>query len=130
MILIGSAVFMILLLTSPQEYQRRIYPVIGLMVLSVASHAILRVWGALVAVRVLILGGWMLATYAGMASEGVRTPILAAYPIMLVFSGWMLGARYCIALFVARTWGRSEPQRLCRRRWWQSPNWQSCRSVR
>lgn len=101
MILIGSAVFMILLLTSPQEYQRRIYPVMGLIVLSVASHVILRVWGAVVAIRVLILGGWTLATYAGMASEGVRTPILAAYPIMLVFSGWMLGARYCIALFVA-----------------------------
>jgi diguanylate cyclase (GGDEF)-like protein/PAS domain S-box-containing protein len=101
MMLIGSAVFMILLLTSPLEYQQRIYPVVGLIVLSAVSHFVLRFWGAVVAIRLLILGGWTIATYASIVAEGVRTPILAAYPIMLVFSGWMLGARYCIALFVA-----------------------------
>ena len=100
MMLIGSAVFMVLLLTSPQEYQRRAYPVAALVALTALSHVVLRYQGAVAAVRLLILGGWTLATYASAASEGVRTPILAAYPIMLVFSGWMLGARYCLALFV------------------------------
>jgi diguanylate cyclase (GGDEF)-like protein/PAS domain S-box-containing protein len=100
MMLIGAAVFMVLLLTSPQEFQRRAYPVAALIALTAVSHVVLRYRGAVAAVRLLILGGWMLATYASAASEGVRTPILAAYPIMLVFSGWMLGARYCLALFV------------------------------
>ena len=101
MMLIGSVVFMVLLLTSPQEYQRRVYPVAALIALTGVSHVVLRHKGAVAAVRLLILGGWTLATYASVSAEGVRTPILAAYPIMLVFSGWMLGARYCLALFVA-----------------------------
>lgn len=99
MVLIGSAVFMALLLALSHEYYWRIYPVVGLMALAAASYFVLRWRGAAATVRLLLLGCWTLATCASFVAEGVRTPILVAYPIMLVFSGWMLGVRYCIGLF-------------------------------
>jgi diguanylate cyclase (GGDEF)-like protein/PAS domain S-box-containing protein len=99
-VLIGSALFMASLLVMTGEYAPRIYSVIGLIVLAAASLVVLRWRGSVAAVRLLILGAWVIATYAGFIAEGVRTPILIAYPIMLVFSGWMLGARYCIGLFI------------------------------
>lgn len=41
---------------------------------------------------VLACGGWAIATLMGYRTEGVRTPILLAYPMIVVFAGWLLGA--------------------------------------
>lgn len=100
-VLIGSAAFLSLMLASPVEYQWRIYVSSGLMVLAIAAFAVLRYRGALETVRFLAIGSWVLATFAGFVVEGLHTPILIAYPVILIFSGWLLGSRVFIFLFVA-----------------------------
>ncbi|MBE0612043.1 MAG: GGDEF domain-containing protein [Burkholderiales bacterium] len=72
-----------------------------LLVLALAAHLVLRYRGAIAAMRLLTVGGWALATAVSMATEGVRTPILLSYPMLVIFSGWMLGARYGVGLYIA-----------------------------
>jgi diguanylate cyclase (GGDEF)-like protein/PAS domain S-box-containing protein len=79
----------------------RMYFPVALIVLAVAAQLVLRYRGAVASVRLLAVGGWALATAAGIATEGVRTPILLAYPMIVIFSGWALGTRYGVGLFVA-----------------------------
>lgn len=100
-ILVGAAIFMAMLLLSPQPYPHRIFASAGLMTLAASAHLVLRYRGAIATVRLLVIGSWLLATTIGFLGEGVRTPILLAYPIILIFGGWLLGARSCIRLFVA-----------------------------
>lgn len=100
--LVGSVVLTVALSASlGKESQWRMYIPVALIVLAVAAHLVLRYRGAVAAVRLLVVGGWALATAAGIATEGVRTPILLAYPMIVIFSGWALGARYGVGLFIA-----------------------------
>ena len=101
LIFVGALIYGGLLVqASPQDYRGRIYGVGGLMVLAIAAQLTLRYRSNVAAVRVLAVGGWIFATYAAVVGEGVRAPILIAYPVILIFSGWMLGVRYCLGLLV------------------------------
>ena len=101
LIFVGALIYGGLLVqTSPQDYRGRIYGVGGLMLLAIAAQLTLRYRSNVAAVRVLAVGGWIFATYAAVVGEGVRAPILIAYPVILIFSGWMLGVRYCLGLLV------------------------------
>ncbi len=99
--LFGSALILSLMLAAPVEYRWRIYIVAGLMAIAITAFAVLRFRGAVETVRVLVFGSWILATFAGFNVEGLRTPILIAYPVILIFSGWILGSRVLFILFVA-----------------------------
>ncbi len=102
MVLGGALIYLALLLAaSPTDYLGRIYGVIGLIGFAAIALILLRHRGAVSAIRFLAIGGWTFATYAGFAGEGVRAPILLAYPTILIFSGWMLGLRFCVGLLVA-----------------------------
>ncbi|MDP1610270.1 MAG: PAS domain S-box protein [Sulfuritalea sp.] len=102
LIFVGGLIYGgLLVLTSPEDYRGRIYGVGGLMVLAIAAQLTLRYRSNVAAVRLLAIGGWVFATYAAFIGEGVRAPILIAYPVILIFSGWMLGVRYCLGLLVA-----------------------------
>jgi diguanylate cyclase (GGDEF)-like protein/PAS domain S-box-containing protein len=98
---LGALLFMAVFLISPQDYQWRIYACAGLAALAVTAHEVLRRWGAIPTVRLLAIGTWTLVTMTGFIAEGVRTPVLIAYPIILIFGGWLLGERTCVGLFVA-----------------------------
>jgi PAS domain S-box-containing protein len=100
-ILVGSLLFVASLLDSPHDHSRRIYAATGLAGLAAVSLVALRYGGLNVAARFLVFSGWILATYMSAVGEGVRNPILLAYPVIILFSGWLLGARYCLGLFVA-----------------------------
>jgi PAS domain S-box-containing protein len=100
-ILVGSLVFAALLIDSPQEYLRRIYGATGLAGIAAASLVVLYRAGPIAAVRLLVFAGFLLATGVALFGEGLRSPILLAYPLVILFSGWLLGARYCLALFMA-----------------------------
>lgn len=97
----GSAMIIATLLVFAPENSWRIYANAGLMALAIAAHTVLRYRGAIATVRLLIIGSWILTTAVSFAVEGLRTPILIAYPIILIFGGWLLGARFCIRLFFA-----------------------------
>ena len=97
----GAATFMAMLLTSPRDDGWRIFACTGLLALAATAHAALRHWGVIPTVRLLAVGSWILATLTGFVGEGVHSPILIAYPVILIFSGWLLGAGSCMRLFVA-----------------------------
>jgi len=99
--MVGSLLFMGLVLEFSQEHLRRVYAAGSLFVLATASLAVLKCLGPTAALRLLAFGGWILATGASIGAEGVRTPVLIAYPVILVFTGWLLGARYCLIVFAA-----------------------------
>jgi diguanylate cyclase (GGDEF)-like protein/PAS domain S-box-containing protein len=100
-VLVGSVFFSAALgISLGKASQWRLYFPVALIVLAVAAHLVLRYRGAVASMRVLAVGGWALATVAGIATEGVRTPILLAYPMIVIFSGWALGAAYGIGLFI------------------------------
>jgi PAS domain S-box-containing protein len=98
-IVVGATVFALLLLALPVDSLRRIYATLALVALAASALVVLRHAGAAAAVRLLAIGGWLLVTAASVVGEGVRTPILLSYPVVLMFSGWLLGARYCLVLF-------------------------------
>ncbi len=100
-LLCGSALTLSFILTSPLEFQWRIYIASGLMAVAVIAFAVLRYWGAIETLRFLAIASWVLATCAGFIVEGLRTPILIAYPVILIFSGWLLGSHIFFFLFAA-----------------------------
>jgi len=100
-IFVGALIFMAVLLTSPKDYQSRIYASAGLAALGATAHVVLRRWGVIPTLRLLAIGCWIQVTVAAVVGEGVRAPVLIAYPIILIFGGWLLGARTCIGLLVA-----------------------------
>ncbi len=102
LILVGAVAYgILLLLASPDDYRGRIYGAGGLVLIAAATQVVLRYRGTVAAVRLLAGGGWTFATYAAFVGEGVRAPVLIAYPVILIFTGWMLGVRYCVGLFIA-----------------------------
>jgi two-component system sensor histidine kinase/response regulator len=100
-LLLGSAALIALVLGSSGEQAWRLYPAIGIGVLGLAVWGIHRWQGSIPAVRALVIGGWILATVTAFFGEGVRTPILMIYSVILIFSGWVLGTRTCARLFLA-----------------------------
>lgn len=97
----GELAFMLLLIVAPTENRLRIVATLLLLALAGVAWVMLRLRGAVATVRLLATAGWLIATYAAFVGEGVRTPILLAYSVIVVFTGWMLGERYCIGIFVA-----------------------------
>ncbi|MDM4767814.1 GGDEF domain-containing protein [Pelomonas sp. SE-A7] len=65
-----------------------------LALLSVVSLVHLRRRQPLHTLGLLACGGWAIATLMGFRVEGVRTPILLAYPLIVIFTGWLLGAAW------------------------------------
>lgn len=97
----GATILMAILLTGSREYQWRIFACSGLLILGASAFAVLRFRGAIPTVRLLVFGCWMVVTVTGFFGEGLRAPILLAYPGILIFGGWMLGAHSCLRLFLA-----------------------------
>lgn len=99
--LLGSVVFMLLVLTSPHEEQWRVYPAAAVGLLAATVYGVLFYRGAIAAVRVMVVGGWLLVTVTAFFGEGMRSPILMTYSVILIFAGWVLGSGVCARLFVA-----------------------------
>ena len=99
--LAGAVIFLMLVLTSSREDYWRIYPTVGVGILAIATRAMFRYRGAIAAVQLITIGGWVLVTLAALFGDGVRAPVLITYPVTLMFAGWMLGARIAVRLFVA-----------------------------
>ena len=45
------------------------------------------------AVNVLARGAWGVVTGAAVFNGGVRTPVVVVYPLIVIFVGWLIGAR-------------------------------------
>lgn len=100
-ILVGAVVFMLLMVASPMQTPGRVYVTAGVAVLAAGAQLMYRCRGAIAALRLLAIGGWMVVSAAGYLNEGVRTSILVAYPVILIVGGWTLGIRFCLGLLGA-----------------------------
>jgi len=100
-VLAAAAVFMLLMAGTPMQTPGRVFATVGVVILAVGAQVIYRYRGVIPALRMLAIGGWLLVTLSGFVSEGVRSSILVAYPVILIVAGWMLGNRYCLGLFAA-----------------------------
>jgi len=92
--LAGSAVFATSLLTLGQVPHSRLLGPALLGTLSGIALLHLRQRQPQQTLSLLACGGWGIATLMGCLTEGVRTPILLAYPMIVIFTGWLLGAAW------------------------------------
>ena len=53
------------------------------------------------AATLLVWGMWSLCTLVALTNGGVRGPNLLNYPVLIIFSGWLLGLRATLALSLA-----------------------------
>ena len=100
-ILVGAVIFMLLILAAPIQTSGRVFVTAGVAILAATAQVMYRYHGAVPALRLLVIGGWLVVSAAGLVSEGVRTAILVVYPVILIVAGWTLGIRYCLALLGA-----------------------------
>ena len=105
---LGSIGFIcVVLLLAPQQHARMVGPAFLVGVSAVAwllqASDRLRSGGVL-----LVVGSWIVSTGICAFNGGVRTPVVIAYPLLVVLAGWLLGIRAGIvvaALSVAATLG-------------------------
>lgn len=100
-ILAGAVVFLLLMLDTPMQTPGRVYVTAGIAILAASAQVMYRYRGVIPALRLLAIGGWLLVTVSGFVTEGIRSSILVAYPLILIVAGWMLGTRYCLGLLGA-----------------------------
>lgn len=70
----------------------------GLGLLLVSTLLTLRLSGWIAALRGLVIGGWLLVTAAAVVS-GLSSLHVAAYPLLLVMTGCLLGGASCVLLY-------------------------------
>ncbi|MDO8699823.1 MAG: EAL domain-containing protein [Rhodoferax sp.] len=99
--LMGSLVFMVLLVNSRRGHMVPIFASIGLAILCAVALVMLRWRGVMPTAKLLVVGSWLLITLASFGGEGLNAPALLAYPLTLIFGGWMLGIGFCLRLFGA-----------------------------
>jgi two-component system sensor histidine kinase/response regulator len=84
----------------PEQTSRYGGPVIAGLVM-VGVHFLLRAGRTRQAVLLLSGGIWLVATLFGFVIGGPNTPILAIYPVLMVFVGWAYSQRAAIVLAVS-----------------------------
>ncbi|MCZ2419157.1 MAG: PAS domain S-box protein [Burkholderiales bacterium] len=87
----------LLFLVAPEQSYRALGPLL-LLPVALAAFLLLRGDRTAAALRVLVFGVWAAVTIAAFFAGGVRAPSLAAYPLLIVMAGWLLGLRSGIVL--------------------------------
>ncbi len=92
---------------TPDQKGRYFGPVMG-AVIAVWSWVLLKKDKPHASVKMLAFGTWVLATIIAITQAGVRTPVVVAYPVIIMLIGWLFSARAAItvgALTVAVIFG-------------------------
>ena len=96
-LLAGTLAFMVVIhLMTPEQTSRYIGPGLG-AVMALAAWALLRAGKPRLSVQFLAIGTWVLVTLIAFTQGGVRTPVLIAYPVIIMLIGWLFNARVTIA---------------------------------
>lgn len=97
---IGCIAFLLMVLWyAPQQHARMVGPGFLLMLCAVAWILLAR-GRVQAAVFLLVTGSWVLVTGICAFNGGVRTPVMIAYPLILIMAGWLLGTRTATILAV------------------------------
>ena len=105
---VGCIAFLLMVLGyEPQQHARMVGPGFLLVLCAVAWWLLAR-RRLRAGVFLLVIGSWILVTGICAFNGGVRTPVIVAYPLILIMAGWLLGTRAATilaALTVAATLG-------------------------
>ncbi len=88
-----SVVYLVLVwVFAPQQWWRALAPLAGV---GLAAISAVLVWSgrAWLAMRVSTLGAWALITLSSFFLGGVRTPVIIAYPVLLLLIAWLFSPR-------------------------------------
>lgn len=114
--LVGAAVgLMALRIFAPEQILRGFGPVLMLL-LAVLGWYLLARGRVQATVKVLSYGVWVAITLIALITNGVRAPIVVAYPIVILMIGWLISSRQALVaavltvlatagLVVAEAWG-------------------------
>ncbi|MGQ0708667.1 MAG: PAS domain S-box protein [Rhodoferax sp.] len=90
---VGCGVYLVLVWAyTPEQWWRAVAPVVGLA-LAVVSGVLVwrgRAWAGM---RVSTLGAWVLITVPSFFLGGVHTPVIIAYPVLLLLMAWLFSPR-------------------------------------
>lgn len=98
-VLIGSGLFLLVLLLFVPEHRSRIYGPLLTMALATIVGWLLYRGKTSAAVKCLVYGGWGVVTLIAVLYDGVRAPVYYVYPLLIMFVGWLFSTR--AALWVA-----------------------------
>ncbi len=72
----------------------------AVLLLAACGASALALWRNQVAwaLRLLLYGSWLSVTVMCILSEGIRSPIAYAYPLIIMLAGWQLGRRMAIVM--------------------------------
>lgn len=102
-LVVGSLGFMAVVFTLAPEQPRRALNPAALLLVTLIAWLLLRAGRVRQSIQVLAIGGWLLAIGIAIFNGGVRTPIVATLPLIIILGGWLLGIRTGVALAVLST---------------------------
>ena len=99
MAIIGGALAFIavILIFAPDQTRRMVNPLAGIGV-ALTSWILLRSGHARASVGVLVFGTSAVVAGIAIVTGGVRTPVVYSLPVVIFFTGWILGSRMAIAI--------------------------------
>ena len=99
-ILLGEAVYLSLLLTGPSEHWFRASGPVLMTLVSVAAGLLLARGKPKAALHTLIYGVWVIITLVAVINGGIRVPLVYAYPLVILTTGWMVSSRAAIIVTI------------------------------
>jgi hypothetical protein len=95
---VGAICFMgVIYVMTPDQTGRYFGPVMG-AVIAVLARGLLAAGKPLASLRLLAFGTWVLATVIAITQAGVRTPVVFAYPVIILLIGWLFSARAAVTV--------------------------------
>lgn len=96
--LVGAVTFLILARVVAPDQPARLVGAVLLALVAVTAWYLLSRGRLHASVNVLAIGVWIIITGASAFNGGVRAPLIAAYPLMILMSGWLISQRSAIVM--------------------------------
>ncbi|MBK6648777.1 MAG: PAS domain-containing protein [Betaproteobacteria bacterium] len=93
---VGALCFIgVIYVMTPDQTGRYLGPAMGAAI-AVLARGLLAAGNPLASLRLLAFGTWVLTTVIAITQAGVRTPVVFAYPVVLLLIGWLFSARAAV----------------------------------
>jgi diguanylate cyclase (GGDEF)-like protein/PAS domain S-box-containing protein len=93
---VGALCFIgVIYVMTPDQTGRYLGPAMGAAI-AVLARGLLAAGNPLASVKLLAFGTWVLATVIAISQAGVRTPVVFAYPVIILLIGWLFSARAAV----------------------------------
>ena len=97
-ILLGEAVYLSMLLAGPSEQWFRASGPLLMTLVSLTAGLLLARGNAKAALHTLIYGVWVIITLVAVINGGIKVPLVYAYPLVILTTGWMVSGRAAVIM--------------------------------